>query len=189
MYGLIAALAIGQAPIRIEEKYSLVIAEPRPAVAVPQVCIELPTGATGYCQLHLNCAPGWALGGLALQAWQGNWLQASEVSETRVALCNPSELVQWCHYLEARPGGNLAFGIATGESQTWGPLGGVEIVFPGTLSAYYPAASVPRSGIMFGANRVQSLTLLEVWIFYDDGSTTVDYTPRIVYIATSQTDN
>jgi hypothetical protein len=77
-------------------------------------------------------------------------------------------------------------GVAGASSQTWGDFSGMGISVPGGTPdqcGYDLSYSQQNSGVTFGANRVDSLVLVQVRCYYSDGSATSDSTPRVVYSA------
>jgi hypothetical protein len=69
----------------------------------------------------------------------------------------------------------VLFAVRDGHGQEWGSFGGPEYLVKITpspvadLSEYHPQKSLDSVDIGFGANRVDSVTLREVRVFYTDG--------------------
>jgi hypothetical protein len=98
-------------------------------------------------------------------------------------MTSADELVTWTQYIR-NDGGSLKFGISAAASSTWGDFSGQEITmssFTTYLDDYSSDYSVTNSGVTYGANRVTSMVLVGVRIYYSDGSVTTDSTPRIIY--------
>ena len=81
-------------------------------------------------------------------------------------------------------GNKVLFAIKDGYGDEWGPFGGPEYlvkVVPSPvsdLSEYHPQNSLDSVDVGFGANRVASITLIEVRCFYTDGQV-VTVPPRV----------
>jgi hypothetical protein len=182
--------------VRVEEDWSLCVNQTDSGLAAPQVSTQMARApwAARFCNFRLNSTdlPTFAVGGLQLQAWIGKSNLNVYTSPNSAVMATDNELITWTQYM--RVGGNsLYFGIGTVEpgvagssSQTWGDFSsGMEIAVPGslaTLDGYDPSYSASNSGVTFGANRVDSLTLVRVRYYYDDGSPPyTDYNPRLVY--------
>jgi hypothetical protein len=173
--------------VRVEEDWSLLVNQPDLAQASPQVSTQMARSPTAlrFSNFHLNSCdiPSFQQGGLQVQVWEGNTNLAVKTSDNRNAMSTDKELVTWTQYL--RPDtGVLKFGISAASSQTWGDFSGIAIVLPGAntdLNSYSSNYSVQNSGVTFGANRVSSLVLVCVRIYYSDGSVRTDNTPHVVY--------
>jgi hypothetical protein len=186
--------------IRVEEDWSLTVNRPNADVASPQVSTQMARApwASRFCNLHLNSVdvPSFAVGGLQLQAWNGTSDIAVYTSPNSAIMSTDIETATWTQYLRLS-NGQLYFGIGTvqpntpgASSQTWGDFSGMEITVTGAtpdLSNYDPTYSVQNSGVTFGANRVNSLTLVQVRYYDNEGGPPyyIDLTPRPVYSAAS----
>ena len=186
---------VGQTPapgatlIRVEEDWSLAVNQVDSNLAAPQVSTQMARApwAPRFCNLHLNSTdlPAFAVGGLQVQAWNGTTNIAGYTSPNSAIMATDNEMVTWTQYLRVS-NGQLYFGISAASSQTWGDFSGMEINVPGSkpdLSNYDPTYSQQNSGVMFGPNRVDSFTLVQVRYYYDDGTVQTDLTPRLVYSA------
>lgn len=176
---------------KVEEDWELVLNEPSPENAAPQVtCLISPVNhADGvYAALELNhgTLPEYSPGGLQLQAWSGDaWLTVRDYANT--TLQNSGEVVTWTQRMTLN-GGQLVFHVANGNSTTWGAFGSggnIKLSLNSSLTdlnLYSPNVSQSQSGIGFGSQRVQSLVLKKVR--YYDGSNNLlleDTTPRVVH--------
>ena len=194
--GHLAAQSGGGSPsiVRVEEDWSLSLNQPDSSLAAPQVSTQMARApwAARFCNLHLNSTdlPTFAVGGLQLQAWNGSSNINVLTSPNSAILATDNELITWTQYMRVDSNG-LYFGIGTvqpgvagASSQTWGDFSGMEITVTGgspKLDWYDPSYSANNSGVTFGANRVDSFTLVQVRYYYSDGSVVTDSTPRVVY--------
>jgi hypothetical protein len=179
----------GATPIRVEEDWSLTVNQPNSDTASPQVSTQMARApwAPRFCNLHLNSSdvPTFAQGGLQLQAWQGSNNIAVYTCPNSAIMSTNNELVTWTQYLSNETG-QLTFGVKAASSTTWGDFSGVHISVPNAstdLSNYDVSYTMQNSGVTFGANRVQSLTVVAYRIYYSDGSVYSDTTPRVIYSA------
>jgi len=96
------------------------------------------------------------------------------------------ETVRWTQVMELREG-MLTFEVTDGTSSSWGSFGGqgylkASVATPlSDLNGYDPAVSVANSGVSYGGNRVESLTLKAVRLFTATGEELADTTPRVVH--------
>ncbi len=176
---------------KVEEDWELVLNEPSPDVAAPQItCVISPFNNLDsvYATLELNHAslPEFSAGGLQLQVWSGeDWLTVRDYADT--TLSNVGETVTWTRRMSLG-GGKLTFQTTNGSSTSWGAFGG-----SGTfklsinslitdLNGYNPDVSQSQSGIGYGSQRVQSLVLKRVR-YYDALGNQVaeDTTERVVH--------
>lgn len=176
--------------IRVEEDWALLITQPDPNRASPQVSTQMARApwAPRFCNFHLNSCdvPTYTQGGLQMQVWRGTTNLDVQNSTNRSIMSTDNELITWTQYIRV-DGSQLKFGIASGAvSQTWGDFGGLEMLINGgltDLSEYDPDFSHLNSGVTFGANRVSSLIMLANRKYREDGSVETDDTPRIVFVA------
>jgi hypothetical protein len=176
----------------VEEDWKLVISQPNPQVASPQVATQMKRdpNALRFCNLHLNACdlPSLSLGGMQLQVWRDTTNLASKTGDNNAILGTPNEEITWTQYLK-QDGGQLKFGISWAASQTWGDFSGLEVTLPGSppmLDNYSADYSVKNSGVTFGANRVVVFKLVEVRRYYSDNPTVPVTDPggeRVVYAA------
>ena len=177
--------------VRVEEDWELVVAEPDPDSASPQVtCAISPQGdiASLHASFELNqrSLPEFQAGGLQLQLWTGETL-LTQVDASDVALmATPGETVRWTQSMTLA-NETLTFQVSGGSSTTWGGFGGedaLRIAVPTSLAnldGYDPGVSARNSGIGYAANRVQSLVLKRVRYYMSDGTVRVDDTERPVH--------
>jgi hypothetical protein len=181
----------GSSVMKVEEDWELVLNEPSPDNAAPQVtCAISPLnhfdGVYSALELNHGTLPGYTAGGLQLQAWNGeSWLTVRDYDNT--TLQNTGEVVTWTSRMVLNDG-TLTFRVANGNSTSWGAFGSggnIKLSLSSTLSnlnLYSPDLSASHSGIGFGSQRVTSLKLRKVR--YYDGSGNLlseDTTPRVVH--------
>ncbi len=174
--------------VRVEEDWQLVLNEPDGDMVAPQ----FHTAISPYASMDLLCAqvtwnywelPEYQPGGLQLQAWSGE-RSVYETSFGSAQLSTASETVTWTQRMSTS-GERLTFEVASGQSMTWGSFGGNHLTMTGHVSvldfnAYDPATSVSNSGVTYGANRVESLALVQVRYYTISGHLIVDDTRRAV---------
>lgn len=181
--------ATGPAVARVEEDWELVLNEPDNSVDSPQFHTVMAPGADAsrfYAQVVWNYReyPDFMPGGLELQGWYGDELLRSRVVRSQ-SLSTTAETITWTQVLELASDG-LYFEIVNGMSATWGFFGRDMRLLQGgtfaTLAGYNTETSVTNSGITYGANRVDRLTITMVRKYAADGSLiSVDYMPKTVY--------
>jgi hypothetical protein len=201
-----ALLAVGTEPVpaqvsllgghivRVEEDWSLSVNQPDGGLAAPQVSTQMARApwAHRFCNLHLNSTdlPAFAIGGLQLQSWLNDQNLNVNTSPNGAIMSTPNELVTWTQYMRIDSGqlyfgiGTVQPGVAGSSSQTWGDFSGIEISVPGAspnLDFYDRSYSENNSGVTFGANRVDSFTLVQIRYYYSDGSVVTDSNSHIVY--------
>jgi hypothetical protein len=188
---LLPATLKAQSVKKVEEDWELVLNEPSPELAAPQVTCSISPfdhfdGVHAALELNHGTLPGYSAGGLQLQAWNGEtWLTVRDYENT--TLQNSGEVVTWTTRM-ALYDGDLIFRVLNGNSTTWGAFGGTgsfKLSLSSSLSnlsGYSPDLSASHSGIGFGSQRVQSLKLKKVRYYDDDGDLILeDTTPRVVH--------
>jgi hypothetical protein len=175
----------------IEEDWQVVIATPSQVEAGPQITTMMsPVGDTSksFVAFNLNYrdAP-FHPGGIQMQAWVANQLQASRASALHTEqLQVPGETISWTQVMQVSSGMVLCR-IDNGNSTTWGAFGGwADPLFIGltlggnTFQTYNPDVSAQRSGVSWQANRVKSMSLVRVRYYQDDTLLSEDDNPRQV---------
>ncbi len=179
--GMPTCAAADASMYKIEEVWEMVVNEPDPANYSPQVTFFTSPSANidhSYFQLQLNYAAdeGFSPGGFHVAAVQGGEILDEARSDTRRTLATDGDLIRWTSVM-AVVQDKVLFAVKDGHGEEWGYFGGpdylVKIVqSPVTdLSEYHPQHSLDTVDIGFGANRVASITLVEVRCFYTDGRT------------------
>jgi hypothetical protein len=193
------ALALGASfqtpsqPDRIEEDWQLVLATPDTSTNCPQVSTAFsPTGSASdpemVFKLNYRDQPNFRGGGLSAQAWQGKqFLSNSDQGTNQLTTAN--ETITWTQKMSLS-GGNINFKVLSGNSTTWGQFG-VNVTdlavsaasSAADLSGYTPTYSVSNSGATYGANRVTTMTLLQVRYYQGSTLLSTDTTARQVVVA------
>jgi hypothetical protein len=163
---------------KIEEDWEMVINEPDSAIYSPQVTFFTSPSALDetYFQLQMNYAADaeFSGGGFHVASVQNEAILDEARSETRSILATDGDHIRWTSVMAVIQDKAL-FAVRDGLGTEWGNFGGPEYLVRMTpspvldLSGYNPQQSLDTVDIGFGANRVQSITLLQVRCFYDDG--------------------
>jgi len=188
------------APDQVEEDWQVVVANPDPVSIGPQIttCINPnsdPAGAFVTFYLNYQDYPSWSPGGLQVKAYGAASDPASappllDTASQGSGVCETQgETITWTQRLSLS-GGNLNYNAVNGQSTTWGKFGQGQgtlgVSMPCTLSdlgAYKPDYSVSKSGVSWQANRVTSMTLLQVRYYSGGQLISTDSTPRTVNLA------
>ena len=166
---------------KVEEDWEMVINEPDPSNYSPQVTLYTSPSVNlddVYFQLQMNYAAdaGFSAGGFHVAAVKNDEILDEARSDTRRVLAIDGDHVRWTSVM-AVIHNKVLFAIKDGTGAEWGAFGGPDYLVKMTsspvpdLSEYHPQQSLENVDIGFGANRVQSLTLLQVRVFYTDGRT------------------
>lgn len=181
--------------LRIDEDWELVVKEPDPNVAAPQIQTVMSPlqSLNGFfiCFLvnHRN-NPESAVGGLEVQFWYGESLLGA-VRLEREELQVSNETVTWTQRLMVKGIGSspyLCFRVVDGQSASWGSFGGSEPLHMNintthtNLSGYSSSFSIANSGVFFSSNRVARLVLKAVRGYSAAGDLLFEETtPVVVY--------
>lgn len=178
--GTVACAVSPHDVVRVEEDWELVVGQPEPTSAAPQVTSVIsPIGdlESWHVAFELNhqTLPSYTPGGLCLQLWHGGEPQgADRHKHGEVLIQSEGEEITWTQSMSLSDG-VLTFEITDGESTTWGNFGGggqLRITTPTSLDdlgAYRPEVSVASSGVGFASNRVLSFTLKRVRLHRANG--------------------
>lgn len=158
---------------RVEEDWELVIGDPDPSVAGPQItCVISPVGNAdslhAIFNLNHRTFDDFLAGGIQLQIWHCETPIADKNHPNSKLIANTGEHIKWTQEMSITDDGKLRFAVKNGTSQTWGSFGGqgyltATVSTPlENLNAYSPAVSVKNSGVVFASNRVQSLVLKRI---------------------------
>jgi len=164
---------------KIEEVWEMVINEPDPANHSPQITFFTSPSVNiddSYFQLQMNYAAdeGYSPGGFHVAAVQGGKMLDEARSDTRRTLATDGDHIRWTSVM-AVINNKLLYAIKDGHGDEWGDFGGPDYLIKiesspvADLSEYHPQRSLDAVDIGFGANRVASVTLIEVRCFYSDG--------------------
>lgn len=187
-FGPLSTLAAGDFSIvRIEEDWELAVTTPEQSSNSPQVtCAMSPasTDSSDYMSFELNhqSQPSYAVGGMHLLAWNGDFLSGATHTQSDVPVQDSDELISWTQSMTVE-NGTLTYEITNGSSTTWGTFGTGELkVTVSTtrtnLHSYRIEESLSGSGVGFGANRVSAFRLKKVRFITSGGQTfeiTVNY--------------
>jgi hypothetical protein len=179
------------AVVRVQEDWELVVGDASTQREAPQVLTVLSPsdtddGVYGLFELNHQSLPSYQQGGMQLQVWSGDELVGFKDNARTDLLGQDGEVVTWTQEMSVEHGNSLRFRILNGQSATWGefaPEGTLYLnsgISLDNLNAYSPDFSVGRSGVSFGANRVQSLVLKRVRLYSSSGLIAEDSTPRPV---------
>lgn len=160
-------------PDQIEEDWQIVLDTPDPATAGPQITTTMGPVSDGSSQffifnMNYRDQPEFKPGGLEIEIWMGKELINTLSKGTEQCSTN-GETITWTQRMKITSG-TITWAIDSGSSQTFGKFGqGQQLTltssFPtglNSLSQYSPDTSVANSGVGWEANRVTSMTLLEV---------------------------
>lgn len=164
---------------KVEEDWELVVNDPDPNINSPQITFFItpdPNELDCYFQLQMNYAAAdtYSSGGFHVGAFHHEQLRDEARSETRRTLTVDNDHVRWTSVMAAIDG-ELLFAVKDGYGDDWGSFGGPEYLVRMAsdhitdLSQYTPSQSLETVDIGFGGNRVASLVLKRVRLFYADG--------------------
>jgi hypothetical protein len=155
---------------RIEEDWILVVFNTNAARNCPQITTAMapsPTSALrGLFHLNHRESPNFTGGGIESQAWNG-----ATLSEYRHFGASPfsgwGELMTWTQYMQTDGLLNVSFGISKGYTTALGSLLNAPLtvntpVLLPDFADYTWQTSIDRSGITYGANRLDYLALRRV---------------------------
>lgn len=176
-----ACMAADSTIYKIEEDWDMVINEPDSANISPQVTFFTSPSTNlddAYFQLQMNYAADaeFSGGGFHVASVQNDAIQDEARSDTRSVLATDGDHIRWTSVM-AIIHNKALFAVKDGQGTEWGNFGGPDYLVKLTqspvpdLSGYHPQQSLDTVDIGFGANRVQSVTLLQVRVFYTDGRT------------------
>jgi hypothetical protein len=197
----VAAATTNDGPVtRIDEDWELVITEPDPEVAAPQVeTVMSPFQSLDgfYIAFLLNhrSNPSLAVGGMEVQFWTGDHQLGSRRQDSDV-IHHSNETISWTQRLMIKGSNDhryLCFRIVDGQSESWGSFGGSEPLHINMdttrtdLADYRSSFSVSNSGVLFSSNRVARLVLKAVRGYSSDGELLFEECdPVVVYDGSSQ---
>ena len=176
-----ACTASEPAIYKVEEDWEMVISEPDSINISPQITFATSPSVNSeecYFQLQMNYAADeeFSAGGFHVAAVQNEQILDEARSDTRVLLATNGDHIRWTSVM-AVISNKVLFAVKDGYGDEWGHFGGpdylVKIVSSpyADLSEYHPQQSLDTVDIGFGANRVASVTLIQVRVFYTDGRT------------------
>lgn len=163
----------------VEEDWEVTIVEPATAINSPQISFftfPVSSDESSYFQLQMNyAAEEWySSGGFRVTAVSGEVPVDEERSENRKIWATSHDTIKWTT-LMAFQDGRYYYAIKDGQSDDWGSFGGPDylVEMPAaegqSLIAYHPSISLDNVDVGFGANRVASIRLKKVRVYYHDG--------------------
>jgi len=164
---------------RIEEDWEMNLIEPDPENHSPQVTFFVNPNASQsatFFQVQMNYATdaSFSGGGFHVAAVVGDDYVDQARSGNRRGLSIDRDTITWTNVM-AIFDGQLFFAIKDGYCADWGTFGGPEFLVrmpaAGTtsLNGYHPTHSLEEVDIGFGSNRVASIELKTVRVYYRDG--------------------
>jgi hypothetical protein len=165
--------------VKIEEDWRLEVGEPDANVTAPQITTTISpqndlAGIHAIFNVNYQALDQFAPGGMQLQLWNGETPISFVQLRPEVEFDSIGEIVTWTQQMSWHHG-RLTFRIENGNSSTWGPFGGTNLLTESVstslpnLNGYDAGDSVENSGVTFAANRVDGLVLERVRIYTDDG--------------------
>jgi len=164
---------------KIEEDWEMIVIEPQPTSNAPQVTFytspSTETDST-YFQLQMNYAAdvGYSAGGFHVAAVRGESILDEARSKDQSVLSISGDAIHWTSVM-ALVNHKLLFAVKDGYSSQWGNFGGPEylVEMPSLsihdLDGYSPDQSLDTVDVGFGGNRISSVTLRRVRVFYSNG--------------------
>lgn len=177
----IPCVAVADQPqiYKVEEDWKLVVAEPQVAIHSPQLTLYTTPEKSRpltYFQLQLNHAAreDFLGGGFMVSAVREDEVAEEARSDFRSPFTHDGELIKWTTVMAVLDG-ELLYAVKDGHGSAWGTFGGPEYIvrMPAgnstSLAKYSPLQSLETVDFGFGGNRVKSLTLEKVRVYYTDG--------------------
>jgi hypothetical protein len=166
---------------KIEEDWEMVIHEPDRINVSPQITFSMSPGTNEhncYFQLQMNyfADEQFSAGGFHVAAFHDDEIADEARSKTQIVLATHHDHIRWTSVM-AVVDGKAMFAVRDGHGDEWGDFGGPDYLVKlptcpvDDLSGYHPQTSLDNVDISFGANRVDSVTLIQVKLFYTDGNT------------------
>jgi hypothetical protein len=171
-------------PDRIEEDWQVVVAAPTadgPHISTSMTPGGGDTAPAAIFSRNYRDQPNFRAGELQVKVLSGSQVGDSTASRSQ-SLATENETISWTQRLGASDGG-LTYTIRSGHSTTWGDFGtdddALSVSVPGfSVAAYKPDDSIAKSGVSFQANRVTSMTLLQVRYYQGGNLLRTDDTAR-----------
>lgn len=174
--------------VKVEEDWSLDIANPEPAADCPQVVTvfgpaDPSAGTHAILELNHGTLPDYGEGGMQLQAWYGDYLIGYHSQFAPAELNFAIEQVTYTTATRVRDG-MLHLYVKNGSSLTWGPFGGWESMrismstWRTDLNDWDAQNSINHSRVAYGANRVNNFvrTAVRYYIADEIGNSELYYT-------------
>ena len=180
----LSPLAAEDPPItiaRIEEDWEMKLLEPDPASSSPQVTFFTRPSEhdpNRYFQTQMNYATDeeFSGGGFHVASVIDDSYFDEARSSTRRGLTSSNDTIVWTTVM-AKQNDEIVFAIKNGHCSDWGDFGGVDFLvsMPAAstenLNNYRPEQSLETVDIGFGGNRVESIMLKTIRVYYSHGVT------------------
>lgn len=172
---------------KVEEDWEMVIHEPDAINVSPQVTFAIsPTGAheeadensahNCYFHLQMNYAAdqNFSAGGFHVAAIEQDQITDEERSECQVVLSSAHDQLRWTSVM-AVVNGKLMYAVKNGYSGDWGSFGGPDYLVQmgncpvNDLQHYSHQWSLENVDVSYGGNRVASIKLARVRLYYPSG--------------------
>ena len=179
------SLAVATDIIRIEEDWEIQVAAPWPDRNTPELVASMGPVADeseSVVSLLINHAtyPEYRAGGVQLQVWKNEQLMGRSTFAHNRQLATANEIIRFTLVM-AMGSGKLKFQVTSGTSSTFGEFGGGNWIEAPTsltsLASYSPAASIYRSALSVGRNRLSKYQINQVRVSTESGET-IDKTVR-----------
>jgi hypothetical protein len=174
---------------KVEEDWGMVIHEPDAINVSPQVTFAImPCGAEHvdeddqhahncYFQLQMNYSAdeNFSAGGFHVAAVENEDLVDEARSDDQIELATHHDHVTWTSVM-AVVSDKLMFAVKDGHGTDWGNFGGPEYLVQmstcpiSDLGNYSYETSLDNVDVSFGANRVDSIELIRVRLYYTNGN-------------------
>jgi hypothetical protein len=173
---MLTSTPIGQARdvtgdfVKIEQDWEVVVGDPDVSLCSPQLFVLLwPASGGDFWNeflINYNDQPTFSAGGVQIQVWQGNTvLDGHDNSPNQAVLQLQGEVVTFTLSMRVTSTGDLHYRAKNVSSTSFGNIGNLVASVPynqPNLNSYSTDDTVNNSGILFGANRVTSMTLKQV---------------------------
>lgn len=187
----LSVLADDPTIVKVEEDWELVVLIPEPERDSPQITTVISpwgslSGLHAIFELNHSNYPDYCAGGMQLQVWYGTSLLTAKDAEVEGVLATENETITWTTSMRI-DSGSLVFEVRNGNSNTWGAFGNTGYMkatlntwWIDNLNYYSPSVTVANSGVLFGENRVTSLSLKRVRYYTSDGQVLESNEPIVV---------
>ncbi len=185
------AFAVPGIYYRIEEDWELVLNTPDLSFPAPQIVMMMKPAVTSpktaLFLVNHHDTPVFNAGGGQIQIWDSDVLRSYK-SFQGPTLIRVGEKVTWTQFM-CRQGGKFEFGLSAVSGDAWGTNTATDLGGPITFGDIKPVFdgydvtnSLQNATITFGADRINSLKLIQVRKYPSDGSPVeVDVTEHVVY--------
>jgi hypothetical protein len=167
--------------VKVEQDWEIDVGSPDATMCSPQLFIlAYPESGGDYWTeflINYNDQPQFSAGGVQIQVWQGSYvLGGADNSPNQAVLQTQGERVTFTLSMRTI-NGSLHFRAKNVSSTSFGNIGNLVTNVPygkPNLNNYSTADTVANSGILYGANRVNSMILKQVRKYDAAGNTQVE---------------